>query len=387
MSNKHPYVLYIKQYTVLALLCIFSIQVIVSCKKDASHADQVTPISDVASAAATDRTETLTTEWLIAFQAKLKAVVQNQTIDETGYAYTLTEMADGSEALINIGSKTYVDKVLQIHRRDSFVVTATSNSAKLKEIYQKSYGNYVSYYQAQPAGKAYPHHINIETKVQNGTTKVFVESTLAFVDACYQSTLPPSTAGPCDVFSANTAYYAGGGDAQLQLQGLYFNPMCNLPCGRIPACIVGPTTGFEAIQEAINTIVAPMHIPPAPAGKKFMGWKNIECKDVNVTFARTACVPPPTDMLIGTCMDATLLNCIYCQIKDNINTPLIPIPQGKYFVSINLGHDHCFCADSVCDYILTPYSYATVCYGEPIFEFLKIIYWEDPVVVVIGGNP
>jgi hypothetical protein len=34
MSSKHPYALYIKQSAVLALLCLFSIQVTVSCKKD-----------------------------------------------------------------------------------------------------------------------------------------------------------------------------------------------------------------------------------------------------------------------------------------------------------------------------------------------------------------
>jgi hypothetical protein len=378
-------------FSKFTLLLVFALLLtaINGCKKESSntHNDTNTGIQKPMSVVSRNESP-VTIDWLKAFQKNLRTIKEGGIPDAT---YSVEELALGVEALINVATGTYTEStVLPISRIFKFEVDIVDKNKAFKDIFDAAYNNYRAFY--QESGEASTHPIALDLQIENigeKSASFSVKAILGMRETCFAPKhYVDSKLGPCygsvGPFGSDEGFFAGGGDEELELQGIYVNPMCNEGCGSIQPCQSGPTTGYEAIEAAINTNYLACNPPVSPEpGKVFAGFTNIECYDVEVTFARENC--EATTQFIGTCMKGDLLNCIYCELYSAIGGT-IAIPEGKHFVSINLGHDYCGCGgNNECEYILTSSSYARVCYGDAIFKKPKIVYWGDPVLYAIEG--
>jgi len=161
--------------------------------------------------------------------------------------------------------------------------------------------------------------------------------------------------------------------------------MCNEACGAAGVCESGPTTAYEEIEKRLNYNYLANHLPTRP-GKRFIGFVDVKCIDIGY-------VPKVVELYnlgnqsIGTCVKADFsdpnypedpLNCVYCSIYDQIGENPFLIPEGKSFVSINLGVDFCFCGGSVCEYTANRIR-ANYCYGTPVFGLTIAPGWDNPL--------
>jgi hypothetical protein len=372
-----------KHLTHLLCVCVCVCVTLYSCQKESKQPHELT---NRQSTFDRDGISVPSKLWLSEFQSAIKKLKAGQIVETP---YTQFDVLLGVNTLINFASGSVIDSAYLITHIDSFTLPFSSTpSSQLLQVYEKSYGFYKTFYQSRTDQNVFPSQLEVTLIGNNTETSFFrVKSTLALRESCFAQEVLTNPNIPCEgPFLPGIAYFAGGGDAQLdpELSDFYFNPMCNDECGAIPACSIGPTTAFEAVQDAINTNYLTQNAPTPPQGYRFTGFANIDCNVQQITQNVGNCTGQ-LFMEIGTCLDNEVLNCMYCELYENIGNTIV-IPPGKHFVSLNLYTSFCICGnDGICGYNLDTKYYAKICWGTPIFKKIIIPFWDDPTVVDVDA--
>ena len=325
----------------------------------------------------------VTISWLQTYQTNLASAKNGGSMTTT---YTTEQMASGAEALINVATISNKPRTVHQSKVTSFQVTMSSNAQALKDIYNGAYTAYRNHWLATDTSQTYPVVLEVSiVSVVGSTVNVKATSMVGVCNTCLLENY--SNSAPCDgdAFEEGEAFYVGGGDEELSLIGSYTLPTCNHSCGTTPACALPATTAYEQIEARINFNYLANN-PPCPAGYSFQGYINVTgpiyAQGAQYDFLEEDC--GIVDQEIGTCMDDEILNCAYCSFYEQIGIDPFAIPSGKQFISLNLGVNYCFCAETVCGYIAHPIAEYT--YGCPVCRPTIVNPgWYDPVYDYLGN--
>ncbi|MBK9983084.1 MAG: hypothetical protein IPP15_11795 [Saprospiraceae bacterium] len=318
-------------------------------------------------------------DWLIDFQSYLYDLQRHVTRTNI---YNLERAIYGVEALLNIRYAESKIGILKYTTADTFNIQSTTNWFDLFENARDNLLDDISSVSdTNIIISAFD--IRVDTTIGSNiriiTSTIFKNKAANYVSK-YSGTISPECTA--QAFGEDEAYllWLGGTDvwALWPANGLD----CNGDCGSTSP---GETAAMEEIQNHIN---ASYPEPDCGPGLKFTN-KYI---DVHVDYAfiewyqgrfEDCGIDPETEFFACDCLNQEMLDCILCTIYGEIDTYAFPIsiPNGYYFMSIDLGVDF--------NYILPLEDTRTridikYVYGKEVCAPEKPHYTQDVLTIDLG---
>ena len=334
-------------------------------------------------AKAVDRDEfVVTLSWLEDFQPDLVSALDYQALSQS---YTIEEIVNGIEALINIATATPEPRTAHRTQITLFQVNTSNDAQAIRDVYNTSYNAYRNFWLSTDTTETYPVVMDVNIDSVNGNT-AYIRTTSILGTYNYdldQNYTYDDSSESCEPFGEEEGYRVGAGDEELSLLNFYWNLPCPGACGETPSDEAGPTTAYEEIEARINFNYSANN-PPCSSNAVLLGWVNVKMLDAYpLTFLKDDC-PFVDNQQVKTCMEKQELDCAFCSIYPQIGEEPLEIPSGYNFVSLNLGLTFCACGGSnECDYA-TPLV-AEYFVGRPVCKLTPSYPWVNPRYVDLSN--